>query len=196
MYQIMCQPGNGVLAEAFALCHFLSARRPVGTPRFAPPARRQVCKALMLDGVVLSRKTRAGALKIPALVVPGLRPDGRKEIVDHRLAKAGSVAEWERFLDNARGLTCEGPEMIRVDGGQGLLAALPTAYRGVPVQRCRARKIRNVLDKVRKAGSPSSRVCTLSLSTAPRHGAPPDVSPHAGEMPAPKPSPACATISR
>ena len=106
----------------------------------------------MRDGVVLSRKTGAGALKRPVLVVLGLRPDGRKEIVDYRLARAGSAAEWERFLDDlyARGLTGEGLETICVDGGQGLLAALPTARHGIPVQRCRAHKIRNVLDKVRK----------------------------------------------
>lgn len=35
--------------------------------------------------------------------------------------------------------------------GSGLLAALPTVYPGVPVQRCWAHKIRNVLGKVRKA---------------------------------------------
>ena len=100
-------------------------------------------KALMLDGVVLSRKTGAGALKRPVLVVLGLRPDGRKEIIDYRLARAESAAEWERFLDDlyARGLTGEGLEMICVDGGQGLLAALPTAYHGIPVQRCWAHKM-------------------------------------------------------
>ena len=67
-------------------------------------------KALMFDGVVLSRKTGAGALKRPVLVVLGLRPDGRKEIVDYRLARAESAAEWGRFLDDlyARGLTGEG----------------------------------------------------------------------------------------
>ena len=100
-------------------------------------------KALMLDGVVLSRKTGAGALKRPVLVVLGLRPDGRKEIVDYRLARAESAAEWERFLDDlyARGLTGEGLETICVDGGQGLLAALPTTYHGIPVQRCWAHKM-------------------------------------------------------
>ena len=88
-------------------------------------------------GVVLSRKTGAGALKRPVPVVLGLRPDGRKEIVDYRLARAESAAEWERFLGDlyARGLTGESLEMICVDGGQGLLAALPTAYHGIPVQR-------------------------------------------------------------
>ena len=53
-------------------------------------------KALM--GVVLSRKTGAGALKRPVLVVLGLRPDGKKEIVDYRLARAESAAEWERTI--------------------------------------------------------------------------------------------------
>jgi len=53
---------------------------------------------LMLDGVVLSRKTGAGAIKRPVLVALGLRPDGRKEIIDYRLATAESAAQWELFL--------------------------------------------------------------------------------------------------
>ena len=59
-------------------------------------------------GVALSRKTGTGALKRPVPVVLGLRPDGKKEIVDYRLARAGSAAE--RFHDDlyARGLTREG----------------------------------------------------------------------------------------
>ena len=39
---------------------------------------------------------------------------------------------------------------ICADGGQGLIAALPTVYPGIPLQRCWAYKIGNVLDKVRK----------------------------------------------
>jgi transposase-like protein len=39
--------------------------------------------------------------------------------------------------------------MVCVDGGQGLLAALPNVYGRVPVQRCWAHKIRNILNKVR-----------------------------------------------
>ena len=110
-------------------------------------------KALMLDGVVLSRKTGAGALKRPVLVALGLRPDGKKEIIDFRLAGCESAAEWERFLGDLvrRGLAGETLEMICVDGGPGLLASLPTAYPDIPIQRCWAHKIRNVLDKVRKA---------------------------------------------
>jgi transposase-like protein len=110
-------------------------------------------KVLMLDGVVLSRKTGAGAIRRPVLVALGLRPDGKKEIVDFRLAVAESAAEWEAFLGDLirRGLGGEALEMICVDGGPGLLASLPTAYPGIAVQRCWAHKIRNVLNKVRKA---------------------------------------------
>ena len=114
---------------------------------------KQRYRVLMLDGVVLSRKTGASAIKRPVLVALGLRPDGKKEVIDFRLAASESAAEWERFLGDLirRGLFGDGLEMICVDGGAGLLAALPTAYPGIPVQRCWAHKIRNVLDKVRKA---------------------------------------------
>ncbi len=110
-------------------------------------------RALMLDGVVLSRKTGAGAIRRPVLVALGLRFDGKKEVIDFRLAASESAVEWERFLTELfrRGLTGEGIETICVDGGAGLLAALPVVYPGIAVQRCWAHKIRNLLDKVRKA---------------------------------------------
>jgi len=110
-------------------------------------------RVLMLDGVVLARKTGAGAIRRPVLVALGLRPDGRKEVIDYRLAASESAAEWERFLTDLfrRGLDGAGVETICVDGGAGLLAALPVVYPGIPVQRCWAHKIRNVLDKLRKA---------------------------------------------
>jgi putative transposase len=114
-------------------------------------------RTLMLDGVVLARKTGAGALRRPVLVALGVLPDGRKEVIDFRLAWSESAAKWERFLTDLhrRGLTGIGLDMITVDGGTGLLAALPTAYPDIPVQRCWAHKIRNVLNKVKKADQPA-----------------------------------------
>lgn len=114
---------------------------------------KEAYKVLMLDGVVLARKTGAGALKRPVLVALGLRPDGKKEIIDFRLATSESAGAWEAFLADLvrRGLTGERLEMICLDGGSGLLASLPTAYPGIPIQRCWAHKIRNVIDKVKAA---------------------------------------------
>ncbi len=110
-------------------------------------------RVLMLDGVVLSRKTGMGALRRPVLVALGLRSDGKKEIIDYRLATGESAAQWELFLSDLyrRGLEGARVEMICVDGGAGLLAALPMVYPGVPVQRCWAHKIRNIVNKVKAA---------------------------------------------
>ena len=130
-------------------------------------------RVLMLDGVVLSRKTGAGALKRPVLVALGLRADGKKEVIDFRLARAESAAEWERFLTDLfrRGLDGEGLEMVCVDGGAGLLAALPVVYPGLPVQRCWAHKIRNILDKVRAADRDAVKAdlhAVMNATTLPR----------------------------
>jgi putative transposase len=126
-------------------------------------------RVLMLDGVVLARKTGAGALRRPVLVALGLRPDGKKEVIDFRLAKSESAAEWERFLTDLyrRGLTGEGIEMVCVDGGSGLIAALPTAFPDIPIQRCWAHKIRNVLNKVRRADQPKVKRALHKIMNAP-----------------------------
>jgi len=113
---------------------------------------KNIYKALVFDGVVLSRKTGAGALKRPVLVALGITNDNKKEVIDFRLAASESGSEWEIFLTNLykRGLTGERLEVICVDGGGGLLAALPMVYPDIPVQRCWAHKMRNITDKVRK----------------------------------------------
>lgn len=109
-------------------------------------------RALVLDGVVLSQRTGMGATKRFVLVGLGILPDGKKEVLDFRVGKSESEREWEVFLNDLqrRGLTEEGLEIVVVDGGKGLLAALATAYPNVPVQRCWAHKMRNLTDKVRE----------------------------------------------
>jgi len=108
-------------------------------------------RVLVLDGVVLSRRTGAGAVRRPVLVALGITNQGRREVLDFRLVRAESQAAWETFLTDlrVRGLTGEGLALIAGDGGAGLLAALPVVYPNVRVQRCWAHKTRNVLDKVR-----------------------------------------------
>jgi transposase-like protein len=109
-------------------------------------------RVLVFDGVVLSRKSGVGALRRPVLVVLGIRPDGKKEIIDFRMAPGESALAWEAFFNDLyrRGLKGEGVELIVADGGAGLLAALPFVYPQVPFQRCWAHKMRNILDKVKK----------------------------------------------
>lgn len=112
-------------------------------------------RALLFDGVVLTRKTGAGPVRRPVLVALGIRHDGKKEIIDFRLARSESADEWESFLTRltARGLSGRDTEVISVDGGQGLISAVRSVYPLIPLQRCWAHKMRNILDKVRKADS-------------------------------------------
>jgi len=105
-------------------------------------------RALILDGIIIKRKTGAGTLSRPVLVALGIRHDGKKEVIDFHLAKAESGAAWNRFLTDLinRGLT--GCEVVCADGGEGLISILSEVFPGIPLQRCWAHKMRNILDKV------------------------------------------------
>jgi Transposase, Mutator family len=71
--------------------------------------------------MVLKRKTGAGALRRPVLVALGLRFDGKKDVIDLRLATTESAAQWEQFLG---ALVRRAVTLIRSPCGQR--CALPT----------------------------------------------------------------------
>ena len=131
------------------------------------PLRRPY-RFLLFDGVVLKRRTGAGAAKRVVLVALGVTAEGHKEILDFRIAHAESRSAWELFLADLlrRGLTGEGLEMIVTDGGQGLLAALPFVYPQVPLQRCWVHKTRNVLNYARKSDQTAMKKDLHAISHA------------------------------
>jgi transposase-like protein len=87
------------------------------------------------------------------LVALGIKADGKKEMIDFRQATGESQSAWEGFMNHLhqRGLRGENLKLIIVDGGKGLLAALPLVYGHVPIQRCWTHKTRNVLNYVKRA---------------------------------------------
>ena len=90
-------------------------------------------KALLFDGVVLARKTGAGARRRPVLVAVGILPDKRKEVIDFLLAKDESQAAWEGLLNLlATGELAAGPEgqpTLAERAALGWLQADPAAAR-------------------------------------------------------------------
>jgi transposase-like protein len=142
-----------LLGERFSPTLVSNVSKSLDTAVAAFHRRRLVnrYRALLFDGVVLSRRTGAGAVRRPVLVALGLLRDGKKEVIDFRVAISESEREWEVFLNDLqrRGLTEEGLEVITVDGGKGLHAALVTVFPGVPIQRCWAHKARNLTDHAR-----------------------------------------------
>lgn len=124
---------------------------------------------LVLDGIVLRRKTGAGAQRRTMLVALGIKPDGKKEIIDFRQVLGESKNAWEGFLNHLyqRGLKGETLKLIIVDGGKGLLAALDLVYGQVPLQRCWAHKTRNVLNYVKRADQQKVKRSLHRISHAP-----------------------------
>lgn len=108
---------------------------------------------LVPDGIVMRRRTGVGAQRRTMLVALGIKPDGKKEIIDFRQATGESQSAWGGFLNDLyqRGLEGQALKLIVVDGGKGLLAALPLAYGHVPMQRCWTHKTRNILNYTKRA---------------------------------------------
>lgn len=101
---------------------------------------------LFLDGVVQKVVSCGKAVKKVILVAYVIRRDGRREVIDYRVAKSEGEHDWTVFLNDLyqRGLQGEQLRLIITDGGRGLLKALDMLYPHVPRQRCWVHKLRNV----------------------------------------------------
>ncbi len=110
-------------------------------------------KYLFLDGITLKVKTLAGSVKKTALVACGITQEGIKEIIAFRLASGETEEAWYGFVDNLyrRGLAGKNLELIIFDGSAPLRRAVDIVYPYNPKQRCWVHKLRNVINKVRRA---------------------------------------------
>lgn len=99
--------------------------------------------ALYLDGVVEKRHH--------VIAVLGLTIDGEKHVLGLREGSSESGEVCRELLTDllSRGLDIGGGFLAVIDGGKGLAAALRAVFgHKVLIQRCRAHKIRNVLEKI------------------------------------------------
>ena len=60
-------------------------------------------------------------------------------------------AAWRHDLEDLLGRGLKAPELLIVDGGKGLEAALASLWSDIPVQRCTVHKERNLLAHAPKA---------------------------------------------
>jgi len=100
---------------------------------------------LILDGTVVKVRLDRKATAISLLIALGIRRDGQKVMLAIKNMGGESEAAWRAVLDDltARGMAM--PELVIVDGGKGLEAALASLWDDVPVQRCTVHKERNML---------------------------------------------------
>ena len=108
---------------------------------------------LFLDGVSLRVRRPAGRKRVQMLVAYGVRRDGTRHLLAFLRSQGESQADWEGLLEDMyrRGLEGTALGLIVTDGCAGLAAAIRTVYPRVRHQRCWAHKMRNILEKVKKA---------------------------------------------
>jgi putative transposase len=100
---------------------------------------------LILDGTVVRVRLDRKATSISLLVVLGIRDDGQKMLLAVKQMGGETAEAWRSVLDDLVGRGLRKPELLIVDGGAGLEAALAAIWGDVPTQRCTVHKCRNLL---------------------------------------------------
>jgi transposase-like protein len=100
---------------------------------------------LILDGTVVKVRLDRKATAISLLIALGVRRDGQKVVLAIRNMGGESEAAWRAVLEDLTSRGLAKPDLVVVDGGKGLEAALASLWDDVPVQRCTVHKERNLL---------------------------------------------------
>ncbi len=100
---------------------------------------------LILDGTGVKARLDKRVMSIPLLVVVGVRRDGQKVLLAVKNMGGETEAAWRHVLEDLLTRGLKAPELVIVDGGKGLEAALAGLWSDIPVQRCTVHKERNLL---------------------------------------------------
>ena len=100
---------------------------------------------LSLDGTVVKVRLDQRATAIALLIALGVRRDGQKVVLAIKNMGGETEAAWRAVLDDLLARNMAKPELVIVDGGKGLEAALAAVWDDVPVQRGTVHKERNLL---------------------------------------------------
>lgn len=103
-----------------------------------------------LDAMRLAVRLVRRVVKVPVQASVGVLADGRKVLLSLEIASSESNASWHLAVKALadRGLGC--PQLVIVDGNQGLSNAIRSHWAGALVQRCTFHKLENLLAKAPK----------------------------------------------
>lgn len=106
---------------------------------------------LFLDGWYPKLRLGKRRVRVPVLVVLGVRADGQRVVLDLRLVGDESAAAWQTLITKLVARHLAMPALAVIDGNPGLAAALREAWPGIRIQRCTAHKLRNLEAKAPRA---------------------------------------------
>src|SRR5690242_4229483 len=85
--------------------------------------------------------------RVPVLVTLGACADGRRIVLDIRIAGQESEAAWRELVHSLVKRNLGTPALAVIDGNPGLQAALRAQWSDIAIQRCTNHKLRNLLAK-------------------------------------------------
>ena len=105
---------------------------------------------LILDGTMVHVRLDGQSTALSILVAMGVRVDGQKVFLGLRALAGESQAAWRDLLQDLESRGLSRPELVIIDGGKGLEAALAGMWPSAAVQRCTVHKLRNLIDHAPK----------------------------------------------
>jgi putative transposase len=109
-------------------------------------AAEEVCY-LFLDGWYPRVRIGKKRARVPVLVTLGVCTDGRRIVLDMRIAGQESEAAWRELMESLMARHLGTPTLAVIDGNPGLSAALRAQWPAIAIQRCTNHKLRNLLAK-------------------------------------------------
>jgi putative transposase len=108
---------------------------------------QEAIRYLMLDGWYPKVRIGRRRVRVPVLVTLGIKADGQRLVLDLRLAGQETTQAWQEVVEKlvARGVGV--PCIAIIDGNPGLHSALRAQWPQLPIQRCTAHKLRNLLSR-------------------------------------------------
>jgi transposase-like protein len=102
---------------------------------------------LFLDGWYPKVRLGKQRVRVPVLVTLGVCADGRRLLLDLRMAGEESAAAWREVVESLVARHIGVPLLAVIDGNPGLSTALRNAWPRIEIQRCTAHKLRNLQAK-------------------------------------------------
>ncbi len=113
------------------------------------------------DGIHL--KVRLTQDKVCLLVMIGVRPDGRKELIALADGHRESTESWADLLRSCKRRGMRAPVLAAGDGALGFWAALREVFPDTNEQRCWFHKIANVLNCLPKSAQPGAKAALAEI---------------------------------
>jgi len=120
---------------------------------------------LWADGVYFNIRLEED--RLACLVIVGVLPDGRKEVIALEDGYRESTESWASVLRDLKRRGMKAPALAVGDGNLGFWAALRDVFPETKEQRCWKHKIANVLDKLPKRLQPRAKAQLHEIMYAP-----------------------------